>query len=27
MEHPFEVGDIVEVLPCPYAETFDIVNI
>jgi len=26
MEHPFEIGDIVEILPCPYAETFDIVG-
>jgi len=24
MEHPFEIGDIVEILPCPLAETFDI---
>ncbi|RLC34542.1 hypothetical protein DRH14_02725 [Candidatus Shapirobacteria bacterium] len=22
----FEIGDIVEILPCPYAETFDIVG-
>ena len=24
MEHPFKVGDIVEILPCPLAEIFDI---
>jgi len=26
MKLPFEIGDIVEILPCPYAETFDIVG-
>jgi len=26
MEHSFEAGDIVEILPCPYAETFGIVG-
>lgn len=26
MEQPFKIGDIVEILPCPYAETFDIVG-
>ena len=26
MEQPFKIGDLVEILPCPYAETFDIVG-
>jgi len=26
MEQPFKVRDIVKILPCPYAETFDIVG-
>jgi len=26
MKQPFKVGNIVEILPCPYAETFDIVG-
>jgi len=26
MEQPFKVGDIVEILPCPLAEIFDIVG-
>ena len=26
MEQSFKIGDIVKILPCPYAETFDIVG-
>ena len=26
MEHPFEIGDIVEILPCPLGEIYDIVG-
>ena len=26
MEQPFKIGDIVEILPCPLAEIFDIVG-